>query len=238
MVVEPLRHADVIDAEGSNHPRTPTPRGSLLAYRTGQSANCGPYCRRLRQKRRVGVRPYSSVTASELDHQRVMPVQRRWQRRGPLGPPCHSADRHRSAPDDTLLAHAGVSNKEPNAPLGSRIRAHQTSRSAWQRQADLTERPGAPKARALAKLRYSPLTTTSVSPWRGGRRAPAGGRGLRGTPAGVCYPRPASGGWNGFSARTPEYSCPGLRSSEYSAVQPISAALRTIIASQNEIPVR
>ena len=64
---------------------------------------------------------------------RMMPVQRRWLRRGPLGPPCHSPDLHRPAPGDTLPAHAGVSNREPNAPLGSRTRARRTSTSARQR---------------------------------------------------------------------------------------------------------
>ena len=74
---------------------------------------------------------------------RVMPVQRRWLRRGPLGSPCHSADRHRSAPDDTLLAHAGVSNKEPNAPLESRTRALAKLRySPWRNESSLRRRSG------------------------------------------------------------------------------------------------
>ena len=61
--------------------------------------------------------------------------------------------------------------------------------SGWR---DSNPRPRAPKARALAKLRYSPLTTTSVSPRRGGRRAPAGGRGLRcGPPSAPGRPRAA-----------------------------------------------
>ena len=64
--------------------------------------------------------------------------------------------RHQSAPDATVSAHPGVSNETPNAPLETCTRAHRTLRSARQPRSDLTERPGAPKARALAKLRYSP----------------------------------------------------------------------------------
>ena len=37
---------------------------------------------------------------------------------------------------------------------------------------------------------------------------------------GVRYARPASGGWNGFSARTPEHSCPELRSSNRAQYSP------------------
>jgi hypothetical protein len=66
------------------------------------------------------------------------------------------ADRHQPAPDVTVSLRPDVSNEEPNAPLGSRTRARQTATSARQRQMDLTDRLGAPKARALAKLRYSP----------------------------------------------------------------------------------
>jgi len=55
-----------------------------------------------------------------------------------------------------VSAHPGVSNERPNAPLESCIRAHRTLTSARGSRSDLTERPGAPKARALAKLRYSP----------------------------------------------------------------------------------
>jgi hypothetical protein len=66
------------------------------------------------------------------------------------------SDRHQAAPDATVSAHPAISNEKPNAPLESRTRAHRTPRSGRQSRADLTERPGAPKARALAKLRYSP----------------------------------------------------------------------------------
>jgi len=60
-----------------------------------------------------------------------------------------------------VSAHPGVSNERPNAPLESCIRAHRTLTSARGSRSDLTERPGAPKARALAKLRYSPWRSYS-----------------------------------------------------------------------------
>ena len=66
------------------------------------------------------------------------------------------SDRHQSAPGATVSAHPGVSNEKPNAPLETCTRARRTPTSARQSRSDLTECPGAPKARALAKLRYSP----------------------------------------------------------------------------------
>ena len=123
------------------------------------------------RQRRFGARLVFGRNGQRTRSPRVMLVQRRWLRRGPLGSPCHSADRHRSAPDDTLLAHAGVSNKEPNAPLESRTRAHRTPRLPRQIKADLTEGPGAPKARALAKLRYSPWPHESSVRRRSGHTA-------------------------------------------------------------------
>jgi hypothetical protein len=75
------------------------------------------------------------------------------------------SDRHQPAPATTVSAHPRVSNNKPNAPLESRPRAHRTATSARQSRSDLTGRPGAPKARALAKLRYSPWRNySSASP--------------------------------------------------------------------------
>src|SRR5215469_5316390 len=82
--------------------------------------------------------------------------------------PCPAPDRHQAAPDTTLSPRDGVSNTELNEPLGSRTRAHRTPTLTRQIQADLTERRGAPKARALAKLRYSPCPRKSSGP--GGER--------------------------------------------------------------------
>jgi hypothetical protein len=66
------------------------------------------------------------------------------------------SDRHQPAPAATVSAHPAVSNDQPDAPLETCTRAHRTPTSARQSRSDLTERRGAPRARALAKLRYSP----------------------------------------------------------------------------------
>jgi len=114
---------------------------------------------------RAGLLTYRVTLREWLDGQAVVCLAR-------------EASVHRPAPDSTTSARPTSSNVLSNAPLDLRSRARRTPSSQVRAEENLTSGPGAPKAGALAKLRYSPSREMSVV---GRCGAAADGRQVRGS---------------------------------------------------------